>query len=437
MDWEAVCDVLLDHPRGAAFIRSSFEATATIVRAVRAALVSPSIHSRDNIYNLAFHAGSAMELVFQLCACPLMYHRMMLDDGDMLSPLRLIESCLNIHDNPLAVPPFKRRKIAHPSTLARGKAAETSKGSRKGSGDPTQVVEPSSPPYSTDKGRGVAELLAARGFTLILILGEQEGPSYFDTVAVRHSATNPGIFDAICTRTRAYVGQVLLRPAIEKYPVAQGEGQMAINVLRAAEYLSDDSNFKKDLISGLAPTLVQLLSQPNHENFRSAWCLGEQCIRLMSNPSILINSCTHDALEGVKDISNVSKQYYQTAAAAAADQKGIEGLSSKEMTLGRHLSLEMNVLLSKLLVNLHYHDEKTEALKGAFLSKLSTTVRSLADIEKKVPQPMMACMARNLESLFSVAWQFGGPDAVLGKELMNEMDMKFSKDLLDGVKGLR
>lgn len=55
--------------------------------------------------------------------------------------------------------------------------------------------------------------------------------------------------------------QVLLRPSATQYASAPGEGQMAINTLRAAELLTDDSNFRGALIPLLAPTISGLLAQ--------------------------------------------------------------------------------------------------------------------------------------------------------------------------------
>lgn len=54
--------------------------------------------------------------------------------------------------------------------------------------------------------------------------------------------------------------QVLLRPSTVHFPAAPGESQMAVNTLRAAELLSDDSNFRAGLIPLLAPTAAHLLA---------------------------------------------------------------------------------------------------------------------------------------------------------------------------------
>lgn len=53
---------------------------------------------------------------------------------------------------------------------------------------------------------------------------------------------------------------MLLRPGTALFPAAPGEAQMSINTLRAAELLSDDSNFRAGLIPLLAPTAAHLLA---------------------------------------------------------------------------------------------------------------------------------------------------------------------------------
>lgn len=64
----------------------------------------------------------------------------------------------------------------------------------------------------------------------------------------------------VTNRAAAYIGQVLLRPSTHAFPAAPGEAQMASNCLRAAELLSDDSNFRAGLIPLLGPALAHLLA---------------------------------------------------------------------------------------------------------------------------------------------------------------------------------
>ncbi len=54
---------------------------------------------------------------------------------------------------------------------------------------------------------------------------------------------------------------------------------MAVNVLRAAELLSDDSNFKPGLIQLLAREVAQLLCM-DPATFKSRWCAGGTTCRV-------------------------------------------------------------------------------------------------------------------------------------------------------------
>jgi hypothetical protein len=94
-----------------------------------------------------------------------------------------------------------------------------------------------------------------------------------DLVA-QHAATRR-LADHVNNRAAAYIGQVLLRPSTKHYPAAPGEAQMAINTLRAAELLSDDSNFRAGLIPLLAPTSAHLLSSGRWTGGEMAESMGE------------------------------------------------------------------------------------------------------------------------------------------------------------------
>lgn len=107
-----------------------------------------------------------MELLSYLCSTPLFYQRLMLHDATGAAPLRLVLACLTLHDAPLAAPPFARS------------------GDRAAAGAATSKLVAVQPPYCTEKGDGAAELLAARGFALLLMLSECEEPSYMDQVCV-------------------------------------------------------------------------------------------------------------------------------------------------------------------------------------------------------------------------------------------------------------
>ena len=287
-NWNAVSEAIFSHPRGAVLIDSAFEACTVLVTAVRESLCSPSVEG-DSVYALAYSAGGALEILSAFCSSPLFYRRMMLHDPQGSSALRLIISCLSIHDAPLAAPPFSRVN------------------SIPGAARP--VLAATKPPYPTHKGRGAAELIAARGFALLLLLGECEAPSYLDDVF--SGQETKALAEHLVGRAAAYVGQVLLRPPIADFPPSAGEGQMAINVLRAAELLSDDSNFRVALIPGLAPTVAQLLGRTDAGRFASMWCLGEEAVVMMGLDSqLLVNSCSKKGWELVDKYAVASKEYH-------------------------------------------------------------------------------------------------------------------------------
>ncbi|KAL4536749.1 hypothetical protein Ndes2437B_g06152 [Nannochloris sp. 'desiccata'] len=408
--WSAVCEAMFTHPRGATMIDAAFEASRVLIRAVRVALCSTSI-SGDLVYSLAYAAGGAVELVTALCSAPLFYHSMMTHDPHGSSALRLVLASLAIHDEPLAAPPFSRVS------------------STPGSSRP--VLAATQPPYPTHKGQGAAELLAARGFALLLLLGEYDSPMYLDEVFSGEGTRS--LAEQLVGRSAAYVGQVLLRPPSAQFPPATSEGQMAINVLRAAELLSDDSNFRVALIPGLAPTLAQLLAYSDSSRFASMWCLGEEAVSMMGLDSqLLVNSVSKKALETVDKYAAASKEYHAKGLGMGARQ--VAGLLPELHKMGRHLALERSILLSKLLVNLHYYDETLPAgLKNAFLDALVASILAAARDPKSQAMAMNRA-AVNIENLFSVAWEFGPPDALKKIELMAEVDMDQSKDLLAKMK---
>lgn len=201
---------LLRHPRGAVLLDAAFDATRTLVGAVRTALVSQESSSED-AYGLAFSAGvwqracvllnvregagtlftiknscgarhsatllspllpplpgGAMELLSYLCTTPLFYHRLMVHDPSGAAPLRLILACLALHDAPLAAPPYCR--LPPPP-----RAAGTAPVGVAAPPGPLACFAPALPPYSTSKGKGAAELLVARSFALLIMLAGAAG----------------------------------------------------------------------------------------------------------------------------------------------------------------------------------------------------------------------------------------------------------------------
>ncbi|KAI7840243.1 hypothetical protein COHA_006025 [Chlorella ohadii] len=383
LDWQSICEAVLTHPRGAMLLEAGFDAVRTVVLAVRAALVGDTQGAA--VYRLAYYAGAAMELLSYMCVTPLFYHRLMLHDASGAAPLRLVLACLTLHDTPLAAPPFAR-------SADRASSATSSK---------LVAVQP---PYRTEKGEGAAELLAARGFALLLMLAECEDPSFMDQVS-QNPATRR-LADHVNNRAAAYIGQVLLRPSTALYPAVPGESQMAINTLRAAELLSDDSNFRAGLIPLLAPTAAHLLASDPRR------------FPLALEDDILINSVSMASLEVVRG--------YERAAAAAFPP--VRGKAGRALRMGQQLALERGVLLAKLLVNLHVYVEGScsPELKDAFVRRLIQVLRSPA---AQATQRLQTTL-RNLQSLHQLLAPFGPPHAGPDQQLLSEIDMALMADLV-------
>jgi hypothetical protein len=60
----------------------------------------------ETVYELTFQAAAALEVLAELAATPLFYHRLAAHDGGLAAPLRLLAATLSLHDPPLAPPPW-------------------------------------------------------------------------------------------------------------------------------------------------------------------------------------------------------------------------------------------------------------------------------------------------------------------------------------------
>lgn len=257
--WNPVAEQLLNHPRGTAFIDATFESSRLLVAAVRQVLIAEDMEfDRNRMSELTFAAGAALEHISLLCASPLFYYRMMLHDPYGTAALRLINECLCLHDPPLATPPFGFEDRSSP-------------------GQPShRIMIMKSPPYTTDRGEGAAELLAARGFALLRALGDYKDVIYLDQIM--KSDYTREMTTKTMDKVKLYCIQILSRHSVKSFPVASGEGQLAINVLRALELLSDDGNFREKLAAVVTLHLARLLALSDPSQFRSSWCGGKEAI---------------------------------------------------------------------------------------------------------------------------------------------------------------
>ncbi|GAB4822103.1 hypothetical protein N2152v2_009149 [Parachlorella kessleri] len=411
LNWDSIADTLLQHPRGSVLLEVVFDAVRTLVLAVRAALTA-SEASSDDVYKLAFHAGAALELLSYLCTTPLFYYRLMLHDPSGAAPLRLVLACLTLHDAPLAAPPFVRLPSPpKPATLA--SAAEQQQ--QQGPPPQQQPAAPSGPlasfalgqpPYTTAKGQGAAELLVARGCALLVMLADFEEPSYMDQLFGHTEVTQ--VAHEVLRRAATYVSQVLLRPSTSQHPPAPGEPQMAVNVLRAAELLSDDSNFKPGLIQLLAREVAQLLCM-DPATFKSRWCAGEEAVAYHCKDEILVNSVSNHALEGVERMERASKKVFPG------------GKQARAVRMGQQMALERGVLLFKVIGNLHC--TARDGIEDAFVSRVLALLRP--------NQAALIVALHNLRQLQQMVVPWGPPHASEDAELVTEVDLSLFADFLN------
>lgn len=160
-----------------------------------------------------------MELLSYMCVTPLFYQRLMRHDPSGAAPLRLVLACLTLHDAPLAAPPFARsmdkassaaasKLVAVQPPYCTGECGEQARLDGPGVSGPRPTPPHAAatapavalhgraafrglgrhcaalpcPARAAEKGEGAAELLAARGFALLLMLSECEEPGYMDQV---------------------------------------------------------------------------------------------------------------------------------------------------------------------------------------------------------------------------------------------------------------
>lgn len=297
--WNNVAEHLLNHPRGIAFIDAAFESSRLLVSAVRQILIAEDIaFDRSAISKLTFATGAALDNIMLLCTSPLFYYRMMLHDPHGTAALRLICECLSLHDDPLATPPFGFEDRSYPGPTLR------------------RVMMMKPPPYSTDRGEGAAELLAARGFALLRALGDYKDVIYLDQI-MKGEYTREMTIKTMDKIIR-YCSQILLRHSVKLYPVASGEGQLAINVLRGLELLSDDGNFRETLAASLTPHLARLLALSDPNQFRSSWCGGKEAIEFFGKLRDFKGKEDINLVD-VNSYSEESRRMYQRLEAAASE----------------------------------------------------------------------------------------------------------------------
>ena len=287
IDWISVMENVEYHPRGEVLIDATLEASRTIVTMIRGLIKEQK--GLGVLPALCYHVGSGLELLADCLAYESNFTWFLKHDPNGSAALRLITSCLKLVTIPITVPPFKRAydQSAREEVVILGEA-----------------------PYLTTPAGGGAELLAARGLSLLLLLGDNSA-TFFDVTL--QSAEGKALVDELIFNFLEIFSEILLRPSVFMYPVQPGEAQLSINALRVAELLSDESNFKHRLKDCLAPTIAKLLYMSRPDTFASFWGPGQQSAILMGKDSLLINNTSKESKYWTKLCSDAAREWKNPA----------------------------------------------------------------------------------------------------------------------------
>ena len=119
-----------------------------------------------------------------------------------------------------------------------------------------------------------------------------------------------------------------------------------------------------------------------------------------------------------------------------------EGMSLTASRYGRRLALERAVLLSLLIVNLHYHDDNMSVeLKDVFVNNLKLQIQSLqADSARnsEASKKFLDLAVQNANELFETVSKFGPPLCENEKcLLLKQVDVDLFSDIIQKLKAAR
>lgn len=412
ISWQVLMESLQVVPRGQFFFETGAEATRTILKGLRNMFIERN--GVEIIPEVGKNAADALDMLTQYLATDdaLMWYMKYDANGSCI--LRLVQSCLNFVVSPLAVPPFVRKQ-------------DSSHGEMK--------LVASHPPYMTSSGEGCAEKLAARGFVLLHLLGDVTStrdnvPDFFD--ASLKSIEGRALTEGIMTQFLEILGQILLRPSVTSFAVCPGEAQLTINVLRAAEYLSDESNFKDDLIPALAPSFAKLLYTKEPSHFNSTWGHGLKSVIQMGSDDDLIYSPSEDAQNWRKSFQDASRKWKNKYYLEETGKK-TKDVGLRHEDIGLHLALEKTILMAKIIENLQSLTVTSANPQHDFVLNMVQFINDACE-DEATKRKSFQNFKDNIRFLFHVAKKFGGKSSSNIPALMLDIDMEQSELVLEAVK---
>lgn len=332
------------HPRGWVFLQAAIEATRVTVQTLVRKLQTDIYTNLINSAAMARSAEYSMKVLEQLFAEEAFYSWYIQHDVNASAIARLLCSCLDLVTNGLSAPPFF-------CVLD----------SRKYTYEPRQR-QACGRFYPTDPCDGFAEFIVARACAMIVSL-EYQSPSFCDRI---HEADEESkcLAQAMVDGVVNLLKQVLRRPSIDSHTMSRGEGQLAINCLRAADKLTDHATFKNDIRKSIQGEISLLLSSMTPKDFKSFWGPGCLSIRYMiydEDYPIQSTSKTfrlHQSMYGNMIQGDDNNLFFDSL---HAQDKWLAGLDARSTNGGLELGLERAVLLIKLIGKLQIENKNCDS----------------------------------------------------------------------------
>eukprot|EP00803_Ostreobium_quekettii_P010384 evm.model.scf_3793.1 EVM.evm.TU.scf_3793.1 scf_3793:1691-8755(+) len=358
-------------------INPMFDAVATILKMVRAALISQDEIESADVRMLADQAGLSMIFIAYLCKLPMMLNYITNTDAKV-AVMRMLVAGIGLLEDPVMLPFMEDGE------------------------DSTKRI------VLTSHGKAGVELLVARCLALITQLCEpsRDGRPHFLDVAFA-CPQSQGLCQTFVQAVLALARPLLSRPPLRDACVWGGEAQLTLNMLRVLVAMGDDRDLKEQVTEQLTDVLAGILLM-EEESFKDRWCGGEEAQQLLlQDPEQLLT---------VGSLSDDMEATYRKLRKAATGLSICSPLHKPPGDEGRlqdakRYAIEQAVLLSQLLGELESFDPSLPTnMEGAFAKLLLVVSNELVGSGTEFVDGM-ARMFGNLQSLCTFLLPLGAfPD---------------------------
>ena len=249
------------HPRGWVFLDAAIESTRVITHMLVLLLRQKNHRNPLNALGIAKGVEYSMAILEWVVANQGVYTMYLQHDANAASLGRLICTSLDLVTNGMSIPPFLCVVNSNKYTYE------------------PQQRQPGCYFYPTDCCEGYAECIAARACAMIVSLGNHS-PSFYALLCEKDEESK-SLARVMSQGVMGILKQILRRPTIDAYTASLGEGQLALNCLRAASVFGKKDTFKqfKSILQG---EVAILLSTMAPGDFKSFWGPGCLAIRYMN-----------------------------------------------------------------------------------------------------------------------------------------------------------